>query len=150
MNYKIILVLLLLPFLIIGQDAVSTNENYINSSNGNNDSLIQTDSATLLAQQQLDAYNKRDIDAFLIPYDDEVEVYIYPNKLQYIGKETMRAKYSKMFENTPNLHCELVARIAKGNVVIDQERVRFGDRVVKAVAIYHTENNKIKKVFFIK
>ena len=61
----------------------------------------------------------------------------------------MRKNYSQMFENTPNLHCELLGRIVQGNIVIDQERVQFGDKIVEAVAIYHVENNKINKVYFI-
>jgi len=102
-----------------------------------------------LAQRQLNAYNLRNIEAFLEPYAEDVEIYNYPDQLQYKGKETMRVGYSKMFENTLNLHCELVDRIIQGNIVIDKERVRFGDRIIEAVAIYHIENNKIKKVFFI-
>ncbi|RBW58292.1 amidohydrolase [Tenacibaculum sp. E3R01] len=110
--------------------------------------ILQTTPADL-AQRQLNAYNLRDIDAFLEPYADDVEVYNYPNKLQYKGKETMRKGYAQMFKNTPNLHCELVSRISQGNIVIDKERVQFGNRILEAVAIYHIENNKIKKVYFI-
>jgi imidazolonepropionase-like amidohydrolase len=107
------------------------------------------DSPTDLAQRQLNAYNFRNIDAFLEPYAEDVEVYLYPNKLLYTGKETMRKQYSSMFKNTPNLHCELKERIVQGNIVIDKERVQFGNRIIKAVAIYHIENNEIKKVYFI-
>ena len=103
-----------------------------------------------LAQRQLNAYNFRNIDAFLEPYADDVEVYNYPDKLQFKGKETMRKGYSEMFEKTPNLHCELVSRIVQGNIVIDKERVQFGDKILEAVAMYHIENGKIKKVYFIR
>ncbi|MEE9348706.1 MAG: amidohydrolase family protein [Flavobacteriaceae bacterium] len=112
------------------------------------DSLIK-ETPELLAQRQLNAYNFRNIEAFLEPYAEDVEVYAYPNKLLYKGKEKMREGYSKMFENTPNLHCELKARIVQGNVVIDKERVQFGNKILEAVAIYHIENDKIKKVYFI-
>jgi hypothetical protein len=110
---------------------------------------ILPDTPADLAQRQLNAYNLRNIDAFLEPYAEDVEIYSYPDQLQYKGKEIMRVGYSKMFDNTPNLHCELVERIVQGNIVIDKERVLFGDRILEAVAIYHIENNKIKKVFFI-
>ncbi len=102
-----------------------------------------------LAQRQLNGYNLRNIDAFLEPYADDVEVYLYPNTIQFKGKATMRETYSQMFKNTPNLHCELVGRIVQGNIVIDKERVRFGQQIIEAVAIYHIENRKIKKVYFI-
>ena len=120
----------------------------------NNGVVIEPDSIlketpSALAQRQLNAYNLRNIDAFLEPYADDVEIYNYPDDLRFKGKETMREGYSKMFDNTPNLHCELLGRIVQGNIVIDKERVRFGDRVMEAVAIYHIENDKIKKVYFI-
>lgn len=103
-----------------------------------------------LAQQQLNAYNLRKIDAFLKPYADDVEIYQYPDKLMYKGKDKMRQNYARMFENTPNLHCELLGRIVQGNIVIDKERVRFGEQIVEATAIYHVEDHKIKKVYFLR
>ena len=103
-----------------------------------------------LVQQQLDAYNLRDIEAFLEPYDENVEAYLYPsNKIAYQGKEAMRKIYSKLFNNTPNLYCKLINRIVQGNTVIDKERVQFGNDTIEAVAIYHIENKKIKKIHFI-
>ena len=43
----------------------------------------------ILAQQQLNAYNVRDIDAFLEPYSDSVRIYNFPNKLRMQGKDDM-------------------------------------------------------------
>ncbi|GAA4447003.1 amidohydrolase family protein [Nibrella saemangeumensis] len=103
-----------------------------------------------LAQRQLNAYNARNIDAFLEPYAEDVEIYDFPDQLRYKGKDTMRKQYGSMFERTKALHCELVNRIAVGNTVIDHERVTFGSTraPVQAVAIYKIENGKIKKVYF--
>jgi len=104
-----------------------------------------------LAQAQLVAYNNRDIDAFLIPYSDSIEIYQYPNKLLSKGKESMRVEYSKMFQQTPNLHCNLVKRMVLGNTVIDEESVVFSKTAppFKAIAIYTVQNNKIQRVTFI-
>ncbi|MET0946381.1 MAG: amidohydrolase family protein, partial [Flavobacterium sp.] len=102
-----------------------------------------------LVQRQLNAYNLRNIEAFLEPYAEDVEIYNYPDKLIEKGKAEMRKNYASMFEKVPNLHCELLGRIVQGNTVIDKERVQFGKEIVEAVAIYHIENNKIKKVYFI-
>lgn len=107
------------------------------------------DSPEDLAQRQLNAYNLRNIEAFLEPYAEDVEVYMFPNSLQYKGKETMRKQYAGMFQQVTNLHCELLGRIVQGNIVIDKERVQFGPQKVEAVAIYHIEGGKIKKVFFV-
>ena len=115
----------------------------------NPETLIQ-ETPTALAQRQLNAYNCRNIDAFLEPYADDVELYNFPDKLIGKGKEGMRKNYAKMFDNTPNLHCELLGRIVQSNVVIDKERVQSGDKIIEAIAMYHIENNKIKKVYFVK
>jgi imidazolonepropionase-like amidohydrolase len=115
----------------------------------NPDEMLQ-DTPEDLAQRQLNAYNFRNIDAFLEPYHDEVEVYDFPDKLIYKGKEAMRIGYTQMFENVSNLHCELVNRIVEGNVVIDQELVQYGEEMIKATAIYHIEEGKIKKVYFVR
>jgi imidazolonepropionase-like amidohydrolase len=112
------------------------------------DTLV-AESPAALAQRQLNAYNFRNIEAFLEPYADDVEVYTYPDTLLFKGKETMRKSYSKLFEMAPDLHCELSGRIIQGNIVIDKERVRVNGQTMEAVAIYHIENNKIRKVYFI-
>ncbi len=113
------------------------------------DEIIK-DSPKGVIQRQLNAYNFRNIDAFLDLYADDVEVYDYPDTLLYKGKEAMRTGYSQLFNKTPNLHCELLNRIVNGNIVIDKERVQFGDKQIDAVALYQIENNKIIKVYFIK
>lgn len=111
---------------------------------------ILKDTPDDLVQRQLNAYNFRNIDAFLEPYAEDVEIYNFPDKLVCKGKTAMRPIYAQKFENTPNLHCELVNRIVHGNTVIDHERVQFATGLVEAIAIYHIENGKIKKVYFIR
>ena len=103
-----------------------------------------------LAQKQLDAYNARNIEAFLEPYSDSVEIYMFPGKLMSKGKEAMRKDYGAMFQQVPNLHCTLVNRIVEGNTVIDHESVTgFGPQPLKAIAIYTIQKGKISKVYFI-
>ncbi|MEM7039704.1 MAG: nuclear transport factor 2 family protein, partial [Bacteroidota bacterium] len=102
-----------------------------------------------LAQQQLNGYNARDIEAFLAPYSEDVEIYDFPDKLRSKGKDKMRATYAGMFERVTDLHCELVSRTVHGNMVIDQERVTgFGNFAVEAIAIYEIEDGKIVRVYF--
>lgn len=112
--------------------------------------LAQT-TPTDLAQAQLDAYNQRDLSAFLLPYADSVAVYTFPNQLQYRGKEQMRQVYGEMFENLPDLHCSLVNRMVLGNTVIDQESVVFrkGEKPMQAIAIYKVKAGKIAEVYFV-
>jgi imidazolonepropionase-like amidohydrolase len=108
------------------------------------------ETAEILVQRQLNGYNFRNIDAFLEPYAEDVELYAFPGKLLGKGKEEMRKNYAKMFENSPDLHCELKSRIVQGTVVIDKEHVQRGGKFTDATVIYHIENGKIQKVYFIR
>lgn len=114
------------------------------------ESLIVVTPETLV-QQQLNAYNARNIDAFLEPYSENVELYNFPDKLIGKGKEMMRQQYSTMFSQFRNLHCEVKKRIINGNTIIDHESVSgVGQpKNIDAIAIYKIENNKIVKVYFI-
>ena len=105
-----------------------------------------------LAQIQLNAYNERDLEAFLSVYSDDVEIYQFPDKLMYTGKEQMRKNYKDYFAKSPELHCRLLNRIAEGSVVIDKEHVTGarGDEELRATAMYEIKDGKIQKVWFVK
>lgn len=107
--------------------------------------------AEKLVQEQLDGYNKRDIEAFLKPYSDSVAVYMFPNQLLYKGKEIMRTEYAGMFQNTPDLYCTVVCRMVLGNKIIDEESVVFNKTkpALHASAIYVIANGKIVSVWFV-
>jgi imidazolonepropionase-like amidohydrolase len=111
------------------------------------DSIIQS-TPEQLVQMQLNAYNAHDLDAFLAPYADDVEIYDFPGKLLSKGKEQMRKDYI-FITQTPKLYCHLQNRIVQGNMVIDHEEVWFGQpKPVYALAIYIIEKGKISKVYF--
>jgi hypothetical protein len=105
-----------------------------------------------LAQEQLDAYNNRDIDAFVAPYSEKVKVFQFPDQLMYEGKEEMKNLYGRMFARTPDLHCKLLNRIIMGDTVIDHEEVTLDKNQdpIYAIAVYKIREGKIVEVYFIK
>ena len=115
-------------------------------------SAVETNSAEEVVRRQIDAYNARDMDAFLATFADEVEIFGFPNTLSVKGKEEMRKRYTVRFSDTI-LHCIIVKRIVMGNTVIDHERVRVtlpeGPGVMEAIAMYEVHDGKIAKVTFI-
>ena len=113
-------------------------------------SLVSEVSPEGIVQQQLDAYNKRDIETFLNTFSDKVEVYNFPNQLSFKGIENMRKNYADFFKNTADLHCKIENRIVIGNKVIDEELVTVNGNTINVVAIYEVNNGKISKVTFIK
>lgn len=105
-----------------------------------------------IAQGQLDAYNRQDIEDFLSWYADDVEVYNFPNELVYKGKDEMRKRYSSAWAQNPNQRAEVTQRMSVGNTVMDKEHVtgRTNNTEVNVIAIYQIENDKIRKVFFVR
>lgn len=102
-----------------------------------------------IVQRNLDAYNARDIEAFMKDYADDIKLYAYPNTLQIEGKEAMRKGYENWFDSVPDLSTFIKKRIVIGNKVIDEEQVTANGQIFNAVAIYEIENGKISKVTFI-
>lgn len=130
-----------------------TTEETTNESTDTKDtkSETSTDASSIEAvvQRNLDAYNARDIDAFMSDYADDVKLYAYPNTLQTEGKSAMRKSYKDWFERVPDLRAFVKKRIVIGNKVIDEEQVTANGKILEAVAIYEVENGKIVKVTFI-
>lgn len=105
----------------------------------------------MLIQQQVNGYNERNIDAFLEPYAEDVELYTFPDTLLSKGKEAIRKTYTGMFSTFTDLHCEIKERIINGNFVIDKEIVSGLGRTgkIEATVIYEIKNDKISKVYFL-
>lgn len=101
-----------------------------------------------LVQQQLNAYNGHDLEAFLAPYADDVKIYQFPDTLIMKGKDDMRKHYL-LIEKHPSLHCEILHRIIQGNTIIDHEKVTHDGNIVNGTVIYKLEGNKIKTVYFL-
>jgi hypothetical protein len=116
--------------------------NFIFDSPGNDPEAI--------VQQQLDAYNARDIDAFVSTYTKDVELCNYPDISISRGREQLREAYAGFFTATPDLKAEISKRIIIANKVIDLEKVRVNGNEFNAIAIYEVAEGKIAKVTFIR
>ena len=108
-------------------------------------------SAESVVQAQLEAYNARNLDAFIATYAEHVKLFELPEKLLSEGIAPMREVYGKLFKDE-RLHATIVNRIVMGNTVVDHERVRVttprGPGTVEAVAIYEVRDGKIINVWF--
>ncbi len=119
------------------------------SENSKRLAFVAEESPAKIVQKQLDAYNARDIDAFMATYTDNITLINFPNKELFQGQQKMRASYASYFDATPDLNCEIKNRIVIGNKVIDEEYITANGQNFSAVAIYEVENGKIAKVTFI-
>lgn len=116
--------------------------------------MVYQPAAEIAAQKQLDAYNQRDIEAFLDAYTDDIELAeLLTGAVFCRGKVEMRAIYGAMFNRCPDLHCRLVKRIVCGNVAIDEELVtgQTKGKTVHATAIYQvTTDGLISRAWFVR
>ena len=103
-----------------------------------------------VVQEQLEAYNRHDVDAFLKTYSAEIKLYEFPDKEISSGLEPMRKTYGRLFEREPDRKAKIAKRIVQGDYVIDHEEVSGGGREFKAVAIYRVKNDKITAVWFLR
>ncbi len=138
------------PLITFDQEEINKISRIAINSSRTRLAFVAEDSPSKIVQKQLDAYNARDIDAFLDTYSENVKLYTFPNQLLSEGKTAMENQYGSFFENTPDLHCIIKNRIVIGNKVIDEELVTANGSTESAVAIYEVANGKIVKVTFLR
>ena len=113
---------------------------------------ILAPSPETVVQRQVEAYNARDIEAFLSFYADDVVVRRLPSgEVAWDSKEAMRPRYAKRFAENPELFCTITTRIVHGDWVVDHELVTgVIDRPrVRAVATYEVKDGLIQNVWFL-
>ncbi len=112
--------------------------------------VVSDVSPEVIVQEQMDAYNARDIDRFMATYANGIKLYDFPNTLTTDGKDAVRKLFESFFSSTPDLHYIVKNRMIIGNKVIDEEYITANGNTFSAVAIYEIENGKIAKVTFIR
>ncbi|MCH2215793.1 MAG: nuclear transport factor 2 family protein [Flavobacteriales bacterium] len=103
-----------------------------------------------VAQTQLDAYNKQDIDAFASVFSENAEVYrnIGDTLPSMVGREEIRKRYGAMFESNPENKSTLMGRMVQGNFVFDHEYITGRSEPFEIMAIYEIEKGKIIRCWF--
>lgn len=103
-------------------------------------------------KRQLDAYNARDIDAFMACWHPEAEFIAHPDTVLARGHAEICARHELRFQE-PDLFGHLISRLTLGDRVIDQERVvrnMEGRKVeLDVVAIYEVIDGLIRRAWFL-
>ncbi|MBC8171867.1 MAG: nuclear transport factor 2 family protein [Anaerolineae bacterium] len=104
-----------------------------------------------VVQQQLEAYNAHDIDAFMATYSPTIQIMNFPSgAVIYTDPAVMRTDYQRYFANGLP-HAEVSKRMTNGNFVIDYEvghDQNKGDW--QAIAIYEVVDGLIQRVWFVR
>ena len=105
-----------------------------------------------IVQRQLDAYNARNIDAFMACWAPDAKIYAHPDTLLADGAAAIRARHEARFRE-PNLFGRLVQRMSAGQTVVDREVVTRtfpeGPGQLDFIAIYDLAGGKIARAWFV-
>lgn len=107
--------------------------------------------AQQIVQTQLDAYNSKDVAAWLATYTDDAAQYSLEGEIIARDKAQMAANMVSRFAE-PDLHATLLSRHSYDNVVIDHERVTRnfpeGPGTIEMLCIYLIEQGLIARASF--
>ncbi len=113
--------------------------------------MPQFTSPEVVVQRQLDAYNAKDLYAWLSSYAPDARQFELGGKLLAQGRDEIRARAGSRFAE-PDLHARLIRREVFGNVVIDHEDVTRtfpeGPGRVELVCVYVVESGLIQSASF--
>ena len=109
---------------------------------------MDTAEATDLIEQQVAAYNARNLEGFVDCYAADARIIDASGTVLAEGHYGLRLMYAPLFDNSPELHAHITNRIHIGTWVIDDEHttgfVLPGyPTELRAVVMYHVVNGKI-------
>jgi hypothetical protein len=110
-----------------------------------------TSDPVAVIQRQLEAYNAKDVDAWLATYAPDAEQFVLHGERLAQGHEEMRQRILTRFAE-PDLHARLVARTVMGSVVVDLEEITRnfpeGKGTMEMLCIYEVAQGRIVRASF--
>ncbi|MBP7149719.1 MAG: amidohydrolase family protein [Acidobacteria bacterium] len=105
-------------------------------------------SAESVVQDQLEAYNARDLERFVAQYAPDAILLRAGGDVAAAGREAIRALYRDLFRDSPALRCTVLERTVDGALVADDELVTGlrGGPPVRALAVYEVADGLIQRV----
>ena len=106
-----------------------------------------SEASARVVQAQLDAYNARDIEAWLATHSEDAEQFMLHAGSLAKGRAAIRKRMAERFRDEA-LHAELIHRTCMENVVVDHEVVTRtlpdGLAAVEMVCVYEVYAGKIQ------
>jgi hypothetical protein len=106
-----------------------------------------------VVQAHVDAFNRRDIEAFMATYAPGAIHWEYPADTVWNGAARIRAHYTELFADpdASGLHVDVRERMVKGRFVVNHEFYRGlpGEDTHVSVVIYEVVNGRIQNAWFM-
>ncbi|STQ89141.1 nuclear transport factor 2 family protein [Iodobacter fluviatilis] len=112
---------------------------------------MQSLSPADVIQRQLDAYNAKNVDAWLATYAADAQQFTLHGELLAAGHAAIRSRVLSRFAE-PDLYAKLLQRTVMGPIVVDYERITRnfpeGKGTVEMLCVYEVADGLIQKVSF--
>ena len=106
-----------------------------------------------VVQAQVDAFNRRDVDAFMAHYAPDAIHRAFPSDTTFAGAARIRAHYAELFSDpdAARLHATVRKRTVQGRFVIDEEYIVGlpADDPHVSVIIYEVVDGLIRNAWFV-
>ncbi|SEH94434.1 hypothetical protein SAMN05660691_02313 [Rheinheimera pacifica] len=111
---------------------------------------MNNEQTALPIQRQLDAYNAKDLAAFIACYHQDIAIYRMPAAAPSLkGRAALEAFYKTERFSIAALRAEVLQRMVVGNKVIDHERVYgMAEQPYEVVVVYEMQNGLIINAWF--
>jgi hypothetical protein len=97
------------------------------------------------------AYNDRDLDRFVACFSPDCVIEDARGTLVARGHADLRARFGPIFQQNPELHCQILHRTHVGEYVVDEEHItgRYGGEQ-HSVVVSHVSGGVIDHQRFIR
>ena len=117
-------------------------------------SKIHAQTADQVVQLQLEAYNARNIDSFMMCFHPDITFWTLGEDAPSVqGFDAVKTVFTELFKLSPDLHSTVLNRSVIGPKVIDYERIQ-GRKGVKTdvflVMIYEVKDGKIWRAWAVR
>lgn len=101
-------------------------------------------------QAQLEAYNRRDLRAFLACYAEDACIRDGRGVVLFHGHDAIRERYRSLFKRNPELHASIKGRLRAGAWTVDEERVVIDGEPVHVLVAYRVDTGLIRDVVMMR
>ena len=104
-----------------------------------------------ITELQLDAYNEKNLDAFLNYYSDDYKAYMLETgQLITENKDHLHKIMSGMFETNKFAHSKVIESMKQGDLYVNREESvgHIPDKIITSITIYEVKDGKITQMWF--
>ncbi len=97
------------------------------------------------------AYNDKDVDAYIACFSPEVAVYNASGVLMFKGREKLKETFEAFLAANPSAKRKIIDRVNSGNRIMEREQLLGvkGQSEQSVTSIYEMENGLIKAFYFV-